>query len=281
MVCIKFFIFSQINLLTRILYPLCQKMLLIYYFIHNCSKENNMICGNIRKVVRNSVCNDMIFAIGYLCGVSHILEWMQSYYNSNFPSPSSMKINCFKEKSTVSNFWLLTLFSSSILPSKVKVKFSDIHGMHLTLPEGSVDPQIDNILCWNSHVVKHIFTNLGKSLQTMIIDFFGMRGAPYCKHQLKGWWMKIKQKSHYKGVFLHFEPFLALVVCTTRGYSILKLAPVFVVSVQLLFSETVKRINVKCCGNVAIHCISRRFLFLFLKILKSWILMIFFSFSLT
>ena len=49
------------------------------------------------------------------------------------------------------------------------------------------------------------------------------------------------------------------------------------VSVQSPFSETVKQINVKCCGKIPIHCISCHFFF---KILKSWILT-FFSFSLT
>ena len=46
-----------------------------------------------------------------------------------------------------------------------------------------------------------------------------------------------------------------------QRYSYTELGPFLVPSVHSRFSETVKRINVKCCGEVPMHHISMRFLF--------------------
>ena len=54
--------------------------------------------------------------------------------------------------------------------------------------------------------------------------------------------------------------FLALLDCVSRANAVAR------ASVKRVFSETVKQINVKFCGKVAIHRISRQ-LFPFLKIL--------------
>ena len=73
--------------------------------------------------------------------------------------------------------------------------------------------------------------------------------------------------------------FLALLDCVSRAIAV---APSSVrpSSIKRVFSETVKGINAKSCGKVAIHHISRPF-FPILKILDFLILTIFFLFSLT
>ncbi len=64
--------------------------------------------------------------------------------------------------------------------------------------------------------------------------------------------------------------FLALLDCVSRANAVARASVVHPSvrrpSVKRVFSETVKQINAKFCGKVAIHHISRPFL-LFLKIL--------------
>ncbi len=59
--------------------------------------------------------------------------------------------------------------------------------------------------------------------------------------------------------------FLALLDCVSRANAVAR-ASVVRPSVKRVFSETVKQINAKLCGKVAIHYISRLF-FPFFKIL--------------
>ncbi len=78
---------------------------------------------------------------------------------------------------------------------------------------------------------------------------------------------------------LCFRPrFLALLDCVSRANAVARASivrpSVRRPSVKPVFSETVKQINAKFCGKVAIHHISRPF-FPFLKILDFLILTIF------
>ncbi len=70
--------------------------------------------------------------------------------------------------------------------------------------------------------------------------------------------------------------FLALLDCVSRANAVARGAVVRP-SVKRVFSETVKQIDAKFCGKVAIHHISRPF-FPFFKILNFWILTIVFGF---
>ena len=61
-----------------------------------------------------------------------------------------------------------------------------------------------------------------------------------------------------KGI-LYLDLFLALLDCVSRANAVVQASVVVVIrpSIKHVFSETVKQINAKFCGKVAIHHISR------------------------